>query len=195
MQRLAVVGIAAICSVTHAADQKQFTCEMVKDKPTRALCVETFAQMREQIHVFEAEKADMQSKTAAKQTEEANKRAELREFVERSEKALTTNYKDPMSAQFTELSFTQGSYGKSLCGLVNAKNSYGGYVGARKFYVSWPNFDSGPFVWQESQRLTDLVAPQAIDMYQKVLEQEAQSYAAHCSADSNEVIKIKQGDL
>ena len=38
---------------------------------------------------------------------------------------------DPESAQFSELRLTRDG---SVCGLINAKNSFGGYVGFKPFY-------------------------------------------------------------
>ena len=48
-----------------------------------------------------------------------------------------SDLKDPVSAQLTELLYVKDSSSKSefLCGMVNAKNSYGGYIGAKPFYV------------------------------------------------------------
>lgn len=44
--------------------------------------------------------------------------------------------KDPSSAQFRDLyAITRGLGDDTVCGEINAKNSYGAYVGFRKFYV------------------------------------------------------------
>jgi len=56
-------------------------------------------------------------------------------FVRRAKAALTENFKDPRSAQFRSL-FISGDKLPALCGEVNAKNSYGAYVGFRKFYAT-----------------------------------------------------------
>ena len=49
--------------------------------------------------------------------------------------AVREQLKDPSSAQFSELEMKKTSDGSMnvLCGQVNAKNSFGGYVGARPF--------------------------------------------------------------
>lgn len=47
--------------------------------------------------------------------------------------AVTEQLKDPDSAQFSGL--RESSDGKHICGYVNAKNSFGGYVGERPFFV------------------------------------------------------------
>jgi hypothetical protein len=44
--------------------------------------------------------------------------------------------KDPESARFKNLKARED--GMYLCGEVNAKNSFGGYVGFRRFYALWP---------------------------------------------------------
>jgi hypothetical protein len=48
-------------------------------------------------------------------------------------KAAAEALKDPASAKFRHVVSMQENAG--YCGEVNAKNSYGGYVGYRKFYV------------------------------------------------------------
>lgn len=44
--------------------------------------------------------------------------------------------KDPESAQFKNLRLVKGEGGEALCGEVNAKNSYGGYIGFSQFGVT-----------------------------------------------------------
>jgi len=61
-----------------------------------------------------------------------------------SEKALTdtsleaarTQMKDPGSTQFRNVRVVTHSDGKLVCGEINAKNSYGGYVGFSLFAAS-----------------------------------------------------------
>jgi hypothetical protein len=57
--------------------------------------------------------------------------------IERVETAVRGALKDPDSARFGVLRGAGEPKGKGLvvCGLVNAKNSFGGYVGSRPFYV------------------------------------------------------------
>lgn len=56
-------------------------------------------------------------------------------FVQRAKTSLTENFKDPGSAQYRSL-FISGDNMPVLCGEVNAKNSYGAYVGFRRFYAT-----------------------------------------------------------
>jgi hypothetical protein len=44
--------------------------------------------------------------------------------------AIIRKLKDPESARFTDVRVN----GEVVCGMVNAKNAYGGYPGAHKFY-------------------------------------------------------------
>lgn len=53
--------------------------------------------------------------------------------IGKATKAAADALKDPSSAKFRHVVAMQENAG--YCGEVNAKNSYGGYVGYRKFYV------------------------------------------------------------
>jgi len=50
--------------------------------------------------------------------------------------AVKRTLKDPSSAEFTNLRIGAFEGGKLVCGNVNAKNSYGGYVGVKPFAAS-----------------------------------------------------------
>lgn len=57
--------------------------------------------------------------------------------IEEAQEAVRYGLKDPASAQFREVRLV--SYrgdGRVVCGQVNAKNSYGGYVGFKRFIAS-----------------------------------------------------------
>jgi hypothetical protein len=56
-------------------------------------------------------------------------------FVRFAKAAATQSFKDPSSAQYRVL-FISGNVLPVLCGEVNGKNSYGAYVGFRRFYAS-----------------------------------------------------------
>lgn len=83
----------------------------------------------------------------------------LDNFVRKSKEALTKNYKDPASAEFTDLVVSEGSDKRVLCGSVNGKNSYGGYVGRKMFYVIYyklgPMERFNPIIWTEGQSTTE----------------------------------------
>jgi hypothetical protein len=48
---------------------------------------------------------------------------------------VASGLKDPDSAQFRNIFVRQGKTKRAICGEVNAKNSYGGYIGYRTFTV------------------------------------------------------------
>lgn len=71
---------------------------------------------------------------------DAKQRKEIAEgnyqpFIARAKRSLASGFKDPDSAQFRDL-FISGDAMPVLCGEVNAKNSYGAYVGFRRFYAT-----------------------------------------------------------
>jgi hypothetical protein len=61
------------------------------------------------------------------------------EQMEAAKKVVADTLKDPESARFSDLYAIAGENAKpgeyAVCGRVNAKNSYGGYVGYRPFLV------------------------------------------------------------
>jgi hypothetical protein len=56
-------------------------------------------------------------------------------FVTDAKRAITQNLKDPDSALFRDM-FLSNKELPTLCGEMNAKNSYGGYVGYKKFFYN-----------------------------------------------------------
>lgn len=50
-------------------------------------------------------------------------------------KKIASGFKDPDSVKFKDLRITKD--GTVVCGMVNAKNSYGGYTGFEMFYSMW----------------------------------------------------------
>lgn len=54
------------------------------------------------------------------------------DFIKKAKLAITARFKDPDSAKFRSLYISNKAL-PTLCGEVNAKNSYGGYVGYRGF--------------------------------------------------------------
>lgn len=51
------------------------------------------------------------------------------QLIRKAKQNVTSEFKDPDSAKFRNIRVIRGS----VCGEVNAKNSYGGYVGYRRF--------------------------------------------------------------
>lgn len=56
--------------------------------------------------------------------------------IDSAKKAVISQLKDPESARFGEIWALSGTNGKrSVCGYINAKNSYGGYTGEKMFSI------------------------------------------------------------
>lgn len=71
---------------------------------------------------------------------------------------VVRTFKDPDSAQFRNIVIRDSGKRRAVCGEVNAKNSYGGYVGYRAFYVI--EGDSKALIKRDDpimDRLVDLV--------------------------------------
>ncbi|MYM75462.1 hypothetical protein GTP56_25155 [Duganella sp. FT134W] len=56
-------------------------------------------------------------------------------FVAQAKQAVTRDFKDPSSVQYRGL-FVSGTTLPVLCGEINGKNSYGAYIGFRRFYAT-----------------------------------------------------------
>lgn len=59
-------------------------------------------------------------------------------MVSKAKTAVSRDFKDPEGARFRDVGIyksTTGKGGVSVCGEVNAKNSYGAYVGYKRFVV------------------------------------------------------------
>lgn len=56
-------------------------------------------------------------------------------LLESAKRVAVIGLKDPSSAQFRNLEVRKAGKSMAVCGEINAKNSYGGYVGFVKFYV------------------------------------------------------------
>lgn len=80
------------------------------------------------------------------------KTVELTKEVEEARKEVVRNILlDPESARFSDLYAAQridGNGGIALCGFVNAKNSYGGYTGKKRFFA----LEKIAGVWDDSPK-------------------------------------------
>jgi len=56
--------------------------------------------------------------------------------IEMGKDAVKLDLKDPESAKFTGMKIKKYGEGRLVCGHVNAKNSYGGYVGSKAFVAA-----------------------------------------------------------
>lgn len=111
----------AFCGLVSAATPEgAFDCGMIKEKKVRLSCE--------------------QSKKKASPVDQ--KVADQQKFVEVAKDSIAKKMLDPSSVQFRNLTYVESALNKEgnpvrhgLCGEVNAKNSYGGYVGFKLFYV------------------------------------------------------------
>lgn len=71
--------------------------------------------------------------------------------VEKAKALLTKNFKDPTSVLWRNVIVSEKHYA-ALCGELNAKNSYGGYIGFQKF-LSVPSQDLSLILDAESSRV------------------------------------------
>lgn len=76
--------------------------------------------------------ADMERNTGFR---EDIKEGKFEGFVRFAKDALTKSFKDPLDIQFRGV-FISGKVLPVLCGEVNGKNSYGAFVGFRRFYTT-----------------------------------------------------------
>ncbi len=58
-----------------------------------------------------------------------------KDFVEMGESVVKDTLKDPDSAKFESFFRDFGDDTGYVCGYINAKNSYGGYIGKKPYYV------------------------------------------------------------
>lgn len=89
------------------------------------------------------------------------------EKIEQLKNKLTKTLKDPSSALFQDTIYIADS--NSLCGQINAKNSFGGYVGFKWFGVS---MDSDPVI------LKRLTLAQTLQSNDELLKYTAELFAA-----------------
>lgn len=139
MRFLFTALMSAVIWIPTANSAEFVSCTKIKPIKERVLCFDRFAA--QQISETESQKADVTKAIDTKAQEElaaASDKALINANVERIKSALTKTLKDPSSAQFKNMV----AYGSPnsvivtfLCGEVNAKNSYGGYIGFRRFFT------------------------------------------------------------
>lgn len=122
MNIIATVLLFASVNVLAASDGK-FSCESINEKSVRLSCIKDRVSSSK-LDAEELERSKIESA----------EKSRVNDIIVKLQKLLTKDFKDPMSAQFTELVFVERPT-PTLCGKVNGKNSYGGYVGERYFYV------------------------------------------------------------
>lgn len=132
------LGCALILSNAALAADYQ-ACTSIKPAKDRLACFDRFAVAQ----TAEAEAAAVVAKQAAdlkaqQDAEATSQKTRVQAEVDRFKAALTERFKDPSSAQFKNVV----AYGVAqplrisfMCGQVNAKNSYGAYIGYKRFFM------------------------------------------------------------
>jgi hypothetical protein len=101
-------------------------CRSVSDPTNRAACLDTLvANMLEEVI----------QRQRPSSSEAAEVPAKWSSLVRNGKEVAKRDLKDPGSAQFRKLLVSDGLVPK-LCGEINAKNSYGGYIGFARFIVT-----------------------------------------------------------
>jgi len=79
--------------------------------------------------------------SSAEKKDVKNKNAFEKEIETKASIELKSSLKDPESLQISNQFFVVKTEGQltsvAICGLMNAKNSYGGYVGRKMFFSHW----------------------------------------------------------
>lgn len=111
----------------------------IKLAKDRLVCFDRFAT--DQIAETEAKAMQERTQELAKAEQEKardNERAALLAKVDEFKASLTKGFKDPSSAQYRNV-VAYGIPGRGMisfmCGEINARNSYGAYVGYRRFLM------------------------------------------------------------
>ncbi len=182
--------LATVCGNAVAA----FSCEQIKDKSTRSACIADRTSKEKEDLALKEKAAAEERQRADAAAAESEKAKELDEFVRKSKAALTKYFKDPAGAQFTDLVVSQDAIQRALCGSVNGKNSYGAYVGAKRFYVTWMTALNGPRTWTEFESTAEYRRSKYPSVLAKVAELEAiedKQFSSLCEQNaSNTVVKI-----
>ncbi|MET3907096.1 hypothetical protein ABID59_001427 [Bradyrhizobium sp. S3.3.6] len=146
MLRFMAAIIALLCgSAANAAE-----CKSIPDAAARLACYDA------------APKTTPKASTAKKPPAD--------EFAD-AKAALIRKLKDPESARFTDLfKVSTTGEGDVVCGMVNSKNSMGGYAGARGF------------IFQRRQNLATMMLSGASDPDYR--GENAAAYCVHCTPDA-----------
>lgn len=114
-------------------------CSPIKKMDARSKCYEAVAL--HSIGIIERLSAkhektaeEIKADTEAQEKKEQNDK--YQSFITEAKAVLVRDFKDPSSAQWRGLFVSGKSRPWFLCGEVNAKNSYGAYIGFKRFYTS-----------------------------------------------------------
>lgn len=108
-------------------------------------------------------KSDAQKKAEQQKMENALKEKEEKEAINNLLLVLKNQLKDPDSAKFKDVKIIKATYdlentkyAYQICGEVNSKNSFGGYVGFHGFVVS-NNIHGKPTVYMQTDSMLNVI--------------------------------------
>jgi hypothetical protein len=115
------------------------SCTTIKSAKNRLTCFDSYAsaQKTEAVEKAFQERKDTETKAEQEKMATVDKTAVLAE-VDRFKAKLTENFKDPSSVHFKNViayGISKGPIITFMCGQVNAKNSYGAYIGFKRFFM------------------------------------------------------------
>jgi hypothetical protein len=129
-----LLSLAALpCKVASAEGVSGFrdktsSCRALNESISRALC---FEKLSMELLVI-VERGDQMPVAGSN---EANAVTRWGGFIRNAKQTISDDLKDPETVKFRKLVISDGQVPK-LCGELNAKNSYGAYIGFQKFIVT-----------------------------------------------------------
>jgi hypothetical protein len=129
---MALVGPAAAQS-TAEFNQSLGACSAQQDRMKRLSCFERLA--REAVAELDKRQNAPAVPSAVPPPAPAAKVSQHAAFIAKAKANISVSFKDPSSVQYRDL-YVSESGSRALCGEINAKNSYGGYVGFRRFFAT-----------------------------------------------------------
>lgn len=151
----------ATAQSTAVLNQRLGTCNAQIDRMKRAQCFESLAKdALTQLNIQPVTSNIIVSPTPSPLKIEPNSSivSKYYEVIKKSKEAAVYEFKDPSSVQWKNL-FISEKYFTALCGELNAKNSYGGYIGFRRFF-SVPSQEITMNDRQDNESISSLFANQ-----------------------------------
>lgn len=135
--RTLAIAVSVLATTVQAQsiaelNQQVGVCTAQADRTKRAQCFERLARDA----ISELERAKQLPPPVAQQSEQPKPTlGKHADFIAKAKSNVTAGFKDSSSVQWRNL-FVSGSKLLALCGEINAKNSYGAYVGFRRFFAT-----------------------------------------------------------
>lgn len=131
---LFISSLLVPCFAQSVADLRERVgvCSATTLPAKKSACYEKLA--RDAIQILEAQA--VVPAVAASPAEPIQPRSKYEVFIAEARAHLTKDFKDPSSVQWRNLFVSDNGLRVALCGELNGKNSYGAYVGFRRFVSS-----------------------------------------------------------